>query len=363
MEKFNAFYNPIRDKIGNIGVIAAGFGLIVLSIFIRTGIFAFLLDLFGALGILFGIAVSVIGIVMLGIEKGWWNGPAGLNGQPTTPTPQGEAIVGPAPHQHQPAPHYAEAQAVPPSAPPLEPPPQPEYIPPPPAGTYAAPMQEQYAPPAYPPQPQQYVPAAYPTTPQQGGIPLPDFVIRNQGNILLALLMIFAGGILWGIFAGILGAIAGVLLGDTFLLLIRDMNSVTLALIGSVGAVGAGILGGVVMAGETRKAIYVALLYMAISSALSIVLAAALNSLLDSSDILSSVPTPESSIMQLPGLIESLGDYLGYERFSDRFQLAGTIRLILEILISSVVIPAIALVAGAVIGSRIAMKRTTTISA
>ena len=76
IEKFNAYYRPIRERVGNIGVIAAGIVLIVLSLFISTDVFGLLLDLFGALGVILGIGVLLIGVVMLGIEKGWWSGPA-----------------------------------------------------------------------------------------------------------------------------------------------------------------------------------------------------------------------------------------------------------------------------------------------
>ena len=85
--KFNAYYSPIRESIGNIGVIAAGIVLIVSSLFISTDVFGLLLDLFGALGVLLGICVFLIGVVMLGIEKRWWSGPAALDAWAAKPVP------------------------------------------------------------------------------------------------------------------------------------------------------------------------------------------------------------------------------------------------------------------------------------
>ena len=90
IEKFNAIYYPIKDKIGNIGVIVAGFGLAALSFFVGKDIIGLLFDFFGVMGILAGIVVVVIGVFMLGVEQGWWNPYAAFSKQSANPAPQVE---------------------------------------------------------------------------------------------------------------------------------------------------------------------------------------------------------------------------------------------------------------------------------
>lgn len=214
LDKFISYYNPIRNRIGNIGVLAAGLGLIVMSFFIRTDIFGLLLDLLGALGVLSGIFVFIIGFVMLGIEKGWWNGPAALGGEtssrppihgaganydveppaaPPTWPPAAPSLPPPAAPPTQPAAPLAQpaTPVAPTPVPPVAPaePPAPSYQPPgvapPPVEPYRVPYQEPYGVP-------------YPQRPAQGGLPLPGFVARNQGKILFAILAMFLGSMVWG---------------------------------------------------------------------------------------------------------------------------------------------------------------------
>ena len=253
IEKFNAFYYPIKDKIGNIGVIVAGFALAALSFFVRTDIFGFLLDFFGVIGILAGIVVVVIGVFMLGIEEGWWNAPAAFNKHPANPAPQRRPTTA----------QRAEAQSdIQPSETP-EPPYQPEYPESQEAGTYQASAQEQYAPASYQPQPQ----------PQQGGFKMPDFLIRMRGNILISALMIWLGGLLLGvvfvIIVGILTVIPFIPL-DPFTLQSHVGRLTAISIVAnSIPLLGGGILGGIT-AGNTRKAIYAVLLYVPFAATMTI---------------------------------------------------------------------------------------------
>ena len=72
MEKLTNFYTPFRERISDIGVIAAGVALAAVSFFIRTDIFETILDYVGVLGMAAGITIAAVGIFMLGTEKGWW---------------------------------------------------------------------------------------------------------------------------------------------------------------------------------------------------------------------------------------------------------------------------------------------------
>ncbi len=97
MEKFDEFYSPFRERIGNFGVITAVISVVVLSHFIRTGIFEAILDFIGILGMVAGVVVSAAGVFMLGMERGWWDKLIGQSGQVgRVPPAPGEFV------QHQP---------------------------------------------------------------------------------------------------------------------------------------------------------------------------------------------------------------------------------------------------------------------
>ena len=197
-------------------------------------------------------------------------------------------------------------------------------------------------------------------------MPLPDFVIRNQGNFWLAVLAIFLGSIVWGIFAGVLGGIAGYLWEDSFIRALSSLGGATLALLSSIGSVGAGILGGIV-AYQTGKAILASLLFAALGWAINLIAIGVLF-LSGSFEFLSSLPQTDDSLIGLVRMIdvyvENRDRYTLFEIVSSFYYSWGNfVGEIIELLISSVVIPVVALVAGAVIGSKVAMKRTVTTSA
>lgn len=228
IEKFNAIYYPIKDRIGNIGVIVAGFALAVLSFFVRTDIFGFLLDFFGVIGILAGIVIVVIGVFMLGLEEGWWKALAAFNKQPADPAPQNQP----------PTAQRAEAQSAPQQATQPEPAQQPEYPESQEAGTYYASAQEQYAPASY--------------QPQQVGFRMPEFLIRMRGNILIAALTMFLAGFVLDNAFTILTLILLFIPFTISPLIISVLGSIIPNLL-------AGGLGGII-AGNARNAIYAALL-------------------------------------------------------------------------------------------------------
>ena len=66
------YVRSVRDKVGNIGIIIAGVVLIVISLVIRTDVFATILDYAGILGIVLGLFAAVFGVFLLGKEKNWW---------------------------------------------------------------------------------------------------------------------------------------------------------------------------------------------------------------------------------------------------------------------------------------------------
>ena len=78
-DQLNVHYSPIREVVGDYGVIAAGAVLLVVSSFILFGILETLVDLMAVLGMILGIAVAAFGIFMLGKEEGWW----GKNDEPS----------------------------------------------------------------------------------------------------------------------------------------------------------------------------------------------------------------------------------------------------------------------------------------
>ena len=241
IEKFNAIYYPIKDKIGNIGVIVAGFALAVLSLFVRTDIFGFLLDFFGVIGILAGIVVVVIGVFMLGVEEGWWKAPAAFNKQPANPAPQVQPTT---PQQQPAAPQRAEAQSDAQPAVPPEPAQQPEYLESQETGSYDTPAQEQYAPASYQLQPQS----------QQGGFRMPDFIIRMRGKILISALVMFVGAIVLSI------AFTPIRLIFAFIPFTSELLDQGVRVLGSIAPnLVAGGIGGII-AGSNRKAILAALL-------------------------------------------------------------------------------------------------------
>ena len=90
--ELNSRYGPIREAIGNYGVIAVGAGLFVLGAFIGFDVFEALRDLMSMAAMLVGAAVAAVGIFMLGKEEGWWGEGAGPDGQAgSAPPSTGEA--------------------------------------------------------------------------------------------------------------------------------------------------------------------------------------------------------------------------------------------------------------------------------
>ena len=73
-------YDPIRERIGNYGAIGVGIVLLTLGAFIRFNILETLLDIMAMLGMLFGAALTAIGVFMLGKEEGWWDGSSESSG-------------------------------------------------------------------------------------------------------------------------------------------------------------------------------------------------------------------------------------------------------------------------------------------
>lgn len=391
LDKFISFYDPVKQRIGNIGVLAAGFVLIVLSFFVRTDIFGLLLDLLGAIGILSGILICVIGFVMLGIEKGWWNGPGALGGETESPSPQydvgapyheGPAEASPPTPPPPAAPTGPTAPAAPvtPTAPPspitpaapaapvgpttpaapVEPPYQPPYAAPPPAQPYGVPYQQPYG------------TAAYPPPPPQGGLPLPAFVVRNQGNILFAILAIFLGTIVWGFLLGIVGGFAAVLSPELYIDLVTALGGIPFAAAASVGTVGAGIIGGIV-AYETGKAVKAALIFLALNWALTLLILFAVfafSASLDYLSFLSAAPNDFDSISMFRTMSEyfeyrdtlALRDIGFFEYVSMRMPFETFALLVFRILLTSFVIPTAALLIGAIIGARLDTRRSSGVS-
>jgi hypothetical protein len=73
-----AYYSPIREAIGDYGVIAAGIALLATGTLIRFDILETIVDLVAMLGMIVGAAAAIFGIFMLGREEGWW----GKSGEP-----------------------------------------------------------------------------------------------------------------------------------------------------------------------------------------------------------------------------------------------------------------------------------------
>ncbi|MDE2822667.1 MAG: hypothetical protein OXK79_04100 [Chloroflexota bacterium] len=73
-----AHYSPIREAIGDYGVIAAGIVLLASGTLIRFDILETIVDLVAMLGMIVGAAAAGFGIFMLGREEGWW----GEDGEP-----------------------------------------------------------------------------------------------------------------------------------------------------------------------------------------------------------------------------------------------------------------------------------------
>ena len=67
-----AYYSPIREAIGDYGVIAAGVALLAFGTVIRFDILESIVDLVAMLGMIVGAATATFGIFMLGREEGWW---------------------------------------------------------------------------------------------------------------------------------------------------------------------------------------------------------------------------------------------------------------------------------------------------
>ena len=74
-------YEPIRERIGNYGAIAAGVGLLFVGAMIRFDILNFLLDVIAMAGMLAGLVLGAVGVFMLGKDEGWWGKGNGARGQ------------------------------------------------------------------------------------------------------------------------------------------------------------------------------------------------------------------------------------------------------------------------------------------
>ena len=70
--QLNVRYGPIREVVGNYGVIGAGVALVAVGSLIGFDIFEAIVDLLAAVGIILGAAIAAVGIFMLGKEEGWW---------------------------------------------------------------------------------------------------------------------------------------------------------------------------------------------------------------------------------------------------------------------------------------------------
>ena len=67
-----AYYGPIREVVGDYGVIAAGIALLVFGSLMRFDILETIVDLVAIVGMIAGAATATFGIFMLGKEEGWW---------------------------------------------------------------------------------------------------------------------------------------------------------------------------------------------------------------------------------------------------------------------------------------------------
>ena len=88
-DALNARYSPMREAIGDYGVIGVGIALLVIGCLFFFDIFEDLLDVVGSIGIVAGAAIVVLGFVMLGKEEGWWGGRAAAT---QSGTPSGSPI-------------------------------------------------------------------------------------------------------------------------------------------------------------------------------------------------------------------------------------------------------------------------------
>ena len=80
-------YNPLRDKLGDLGLVAIGLGVIVVGAIVRSdfasSLIELLLELIGLLGILGGLAIAIAGGIAYASEKGWLNLPESASGART----------------------------------------------------------------------------------------------------------------------------------------------------------------------------------------------------------------------------------------------------------------------------------------
>ena len=85
-EGLNTRYKPIREAIGDRGVIAVGIALLVIGCLFRFDAFEDLLDAIGLIGIVGGVAIIVLALIMLGKEEGWWSAREAGTAQGSVPT-------------------------------------------------------------------------------------------------------------------------------------------------------------------------------------------------------------------------------------------------------------------------------------
>ena len=71
-DQLNVRYSPIREVVGDYGVIAAGIAMLAVGSIVRFDFLETLVDLVSAVGIIAGAAIAGVGIFMLGKEEGWW---------------------------------------------------------------------------------------------------------------------------------------------------------------------------------------------------------------------------------------------------------------------------------------------------
>ena len=118
-EGLNTRYQPIREAIGDNGVIGVGIAVLVIGSLFLVDAFEDLRDAIGSVAILAGLAIIVLALIMLGKERGWWKTgeaagaeggvPAGSQAGASNPQTQ------PAPPE-QPMPIAPAQEATPPSA-------------------------------------------------------------------------------------------------------------------------------------------------------------------------------------------------------------------------------------------------------
>ena len=72
IERVYNLFSPFREKVGDYGVIVTGIAVVAGGFFVRTEVFASILNVVGILGVIAGVAVAGFGIFMLGHDRGWW---------------------------------------------------------------------------------------------------------------------------------------------------------------------------------------------------------------------------------------------------------------------------------------------------